>query len=80
MTSPILKAVATQLVRDGEGSRRSLPKSATEGPLPAPQTLVLSGLLPAELDEVADAFDPAGLSEAERRQEGDWAALLLRRE
>jgi len=80
MTSPILKAVATQLVRDGEGTRRSLPESATEGPLPVPQTLVLSGLLPAELDEVAGAFDPAGLSEAERRQEGDWAALLLRRE
>ncbi|MGN6557083.1 MAG: 50S ribosomal protein L11 methyltransferase [Solirubrobacterales bacterium] len=79
MTAPILKAVATQLVRDGEGTRRSLPKSATEGPLPVPQTLILSGILPAELDEVAAAFEPTGLREAERRIDGDWAALLLRR-
>jgi hypothetical protein len=35
-------------------------------------------LLPAELDEVAASFEPAGLAEVERRQEGDWAALLLR--
>ena len=41
-------------------------------------TLVCSGLLPAELDEVAAAFAPAGLAEAERRLDGDWAALLLR--
>lgn len=60
MTSPILKAVATQLVEP-------------------PQTLVCSGVLPAELDEVAESFAPAGLAEAERRIEGDWAALLLRR-
>jgi ribosomal protein L11 methyltransferase len=46
---------------------------------PAPTTLVCSGILPPELDEVAAAFEPAGLHEAERRQEGDWAALLLRR-
>jgi hypothetical protein len=31
-----------------------------------------------ELDEVAAAFAPAGLAEAGRRIEGDWAALLLR--
>jgi ribosomal protein L11 methyltransferase len=42
-------------------------------------TVVCSGLLPAELDETADAFAPTGLMEAERRREGDWAALLLRR-
>ena len=42
----------------------------------APATLVCSGILPAELDEVAAAFAGAGLVEAERRQEGDWAALL----
>jgi ribosomal protein L11 methyltransferase len=79
MTAPILRAVATQLLRGGEGVRRSLPKSATEAPLPTPRTLVLSGLLPTELDGVAVAFEPAGLREAERRMEGDWAALLLRR-
>jgi ribosomal protein L11 methyltransferase len=45
----------------------------------APQTLVCSGLLPGELDATAAAFAPAGLAEAERRRDGDWAALLLRR-
>jgi ribosomal protein L11 methyltransferase len=44
-----------------------------------PGTLVCSGLLPTELDDVVAAFGAAGLAEAERRQEGDWAALLLRR-
>jgi ribosomal protein L11 methyltransferase len=44
-----------------------------------PQTLVCSGLLPAERDEVASAFEGMGLAEADRRQDGDWAALLLRR-
>jgi ribosomal protein L11 methyltransferase len=44
-----------------------------------PQILVCSGLLPTEQDEVADAFAAVGLNEAERRQDGDWAALLLRR-
>jgi ribosomal protein L11 methyltransferase len=45
-----------------------------------PATLICSGLLPPELDDVVAAFAPAGLAEAERRQEGDWAALLLRRD
>ncbi|HEU4945297.1 MAG TPA: 50S ribosomal protein L11 methyltransferase, partial [Solirubrobacterales bacterium] len=44
----------------------------------SPRTLVCSGLLPSELDDVAAAFAPAELCEAERRQDGDWAALLLR--
>ena len=44
-----------------------------------PRTLVCSGLLPHELDAAAAAFAAAGLREAERRTEGDWAALLLRR-
>jgi len=45
----------------------------------APETLVCSGILPHELDEVAAAFAAPGLREIERRREGDWAALLLRR-
>jgi ribosomal protein L11 methyltransferase len=45
----------------------------------APETLVCSGILPHELDEVAAAFAASGLREAERRVDGDWAALLLRR-
>jgi ribosomal protein L11 methyltransferase len=44
-----------------------------------PSTLILSGLLPTELDDVAAAFAPAGLGEADRCIDGDWAALLLRR-
>ena len=44
-----------------------------------PDTLVCSGLLPSELDEVVAAFVPAGLTEADRRHDGDWSALLLRR-
>ncbi|MGN6255448.1 MAG: 50S ribosomal protein L11 methyltransferase [Solirubrobacterales bacterium] len=83
MTAPILTAVARQLetVEEGRGrTRRSLHDFATEGPPPAlPQTLVCSGLLLGEQDEVATVFAGAGLDEAERRQEGDWAALLLRR-
>ena len=42
-------------------------------------TLVCSGLLPGELDKAAASFGEAGLGEVERRRDGDWAALLLRR-
>jgi ribosomal protein L11 methyltransferase len=45
----------------------------------APTTFVCSGLLPSELDETAAAFGASGLAEEDRRQDGDWAALLLRR-
>jgi len=44
-----------------------------------PLTLICSGLLLGEQDEVAAAFAAVGLREEERRQDGDWAALLLRR-
>lgn len=47
-------------------------------PRPRPRTLVCSGLLPAELDQVAAAFASAGLGQVERRRDGEWAALLLR--
>jgi hypothetical protein len=40
---------------------------------------VCSGLLPSELDTVAEAFAEAGLRETDRRIDGDWAALFLRR-
>jgi ribosomal protein L11 methyltransferase len=52
---------------------------ATQLASDSPETLVCSGLLPSELDEVVAAFAPAGLAEADRRIDGDWAALLLRR-
>jgi ribosomal protein L11 methyltransferase len=95
MTAPVLKEIATQLASDSGGwgkGLRSLPAVAPETlppspdatvapptPPPWPTTLVCSGLLPSELDETATAFGAAGLIEVERRQGGDWAALLLRR-
>jgi ribosomal protein L11 methyltransferase len=82
MTAPILRAVAAQL-EAGEGqqgrARRSNSGEAPASPPLLPGTLVCSGLLPGELGEVGAAFAAAGLSEAERRQQGDWAALVLRR-
>ncbi len=81
MTAPVLKEVARQLDGGGSGERvsRSLPPVAPGDPLSAPSPLVLSGLLPGELDEAAAVFAPTGLMEADRRLDGDWAALLLRR-
>lgn len=80
LTAPILKLVAQQLVSNGDrrGARRSLHAVAPASPPPIPTTCVLSGLLPSELDDVAESFAPAGLTEADRRLQGDWAALLLR--
>ncbi len=48
-------------------------------PRTAPQTLICSGLLPREGDQISDAFARVGLVEAQRRREGDWAALLMHR-
>ena len=45
-----------------------------------PRALIASGLLAHEADEVAAAFAPHGLREADRRGGGEWAALLLRRD
>jgi ribosomal protein L11 methyltransferase len=44
-----------------------------------PRTLIAAGLLIHEADEIATAFEPHGLHEADRRTSGEWAALLLRR-
>jgi len=81
LTAPVLAAVANQLGASGGRGRvqRSLPAVAPVDPPPAPTVLICSGLLPTELDSTAAAFAPAGLSEADRRRDGDWAALLLRR-
>ncbi len=43
-----------------------------------PVTMVVSGLLAGEVDEVVDAFARSGLREARRSREGDWAGVLLR--
>jgi ribosomal protein L11 methyltransferase len=44
---------------------------------PPPATVIASGLLVHEADTIANAFAAAGLHERARRQDGDWAALLL---
>jgi ribosomal protein L11 methyltransferase len=83
LTAPVLNAIAARLSegRGGIGgrTRRSLHAVALPSPPPESATLVCSGLLPAELDGIAGAFREAGLAEVDRRTDGDWAALLLRR-
>ncbi len=44
-----------------------------------PETVIASGLLRHEADEVAGAFGALGLAESARRESGEWAALLLER-
>ena len=41
--------------------------------------MVCSGLLAAEVGEVAGALGAAGLEPADERRSGEWAALLCRR-
>jgi ribosomal protein L11 methyltransferase len=80
MTAPVLKVVAEQL-KGGRNPGRVSRSNSGEAPgdLPrAPTTLILSGLLHGELDETVAVFAPMGLEEADRRLQGDWAALLFR--
>ncbi len=46
---------------------------------PLPERLIASGLLVGEADEIAGAFAGLGLAEVDRRESGEWAALLLAR-
>jgi ribosomal protein L11 methyltransferase len=48
-------------------------------PAVVPETVIASGLLVGEADEVAGAFAALGLAEARRLESGEWAALLLTR-
>lgn len=43
-------------------------------------TLIASGIIAEREPEVAEAFAAAGLAARERRQEGDWVALVYQRE
>jgi ribosomal protein L11 methyltransferase len=43
----------------------------------APRVMIAGGMLRGEADEVAAAFEPAGLRETRRVEEGDWAAIAL---
>jgi ribosomal protein L11 methyltransferase len=82
MTAPILLAVAAQMGERWREPEEGSADNSGEGPAsppPAPETVVCSGLLPGEVDGVAAAFGAGGLVETDRRQDGDWAALLLRR-
>lgn len=45
--------------------------------LPAHRSIIASGLLQPEADEVAQAFASHGYREQRRRLSGDWAALLM---
>jgi len=49
-------------------------------PADPPDALIASGLLAHEADEVAAAFTARGLRERARREQGEWAALLLVRD
>jgi ribosomal protein L11 methyltransferase len=64
LTAPLLRECAAQLV-SARGDH--------------PSTLVCSGMLEREADDVSAAFAVAGLRQVERRSDGDWTALLLRR-
>jgi ribosomal protein L11 methyltransferase len=44
-----------------------------------PRTMICSGMLETEADEVAAALSARGVEPVERRARGDWAALLCRR-
>jgi ribosomal protein L11 methyltransferase len=44
-----------------------------------PRTLIASGLLRSETDHTSALFQALGMSEIDRRAQGDWAALLMRR-
>jgi ribosomal protein L11 methyltransferase len=45
-----------------------------------PRAVIASGLLAVEIDGCSAAFARAGLAVAQRRERGEWAALLLNRE
>ncbi len=83
LTAPVLKVVADQL-SELEGGSRGKGRRSNSGEAPAilpptPRTVVCSGLLSSELNETASAFGASGHIEVERRHDGDWSALLLRR-
>ncbi len=51
--------------------------AAREWPAAPPELLIASGLLIGEADRISAAFERHGLRERERRQRGEWAALLF---
>ncbi|HSC03357.1 MAG TPA: 50S ribosomal protein L11 methyltransferase, partial [Solirubrobacteraceae bacterium] len=53
--------------------------SRLDGASELPERVIAGGLLVGEADEIAGAFGAVGLREVDRRDSGDWAALLLAR-
>jgi ribosomal protein L11 methyltransferase len=74
---PLLLAWARRLAGTGSGAGSGAGAASGAGELP--ERVIASGLLVGEADEIAGAFAAVGLSEADRRESGDWAALLLER-
>lgn len=64
LTGNLVRDCADQMIETGE----------------RPRTLICSGMLVEEIDEVAGALAPTGLRMQDRRDQGDWAAMLLRSE
>ncbi|MGH2961613.1 MAG: 50S ribosomal protein L11 methyltransferase [Solirubrobacterales bacterium] len=64
LTAAVLVATAERL-GDGEGD--------------VPRSLICSGLLASEVEEVVAAFGASGLAERERVADGEWHALALAR-
>ena len=62
LTGNLVRDCADQMIERGEN----------------PRTLICSGMLVEETDEVATALAPTGLKHVDTRVQGDWAALLLR--
>ena len=73
---PAAQTVAANLL--GPLLRAWAPRLAAPGAA-VPRRVIASGLLVAEADGIAEAFAPAGLHEAGRRESGEWGALLLQR-
>ena len=64
LTAPVLGAIVERLAVGGGED---------------PRTVICSGVLASEVDEVAAAFERAGLVECGRRTEGEWLAMRLER-
>ncbi|MGZ4225830.1 MAG: 50S ribosomal protein L11 methyltransferase [Solirubrobacteraceae bacterium] len=73
---PAAGTVAANLL--GPLLRAWAPRLAGPG-VAVPGRVIASGLLIAEADGIATAFAAAGLREADRRESGEWGALLLER-
>ena len=68
LLGPLLRTWAARLREQGQRAGAAIPGR-----------LIASGLLTRETDGIASAFAACGLREVQRRESGEWAALLLER-